>query len=122
MECIEQAKQELKENARPELKRYLDDISEYDNVFIVWPCWWGTYPMALFSQIDRLDFAGKKILPVMTHEGSGLSGFDRKLASACPDSDVLEGLAITGSKAQNDYDKCKEDVINWLNDLNYWNE
>ena len=48
-ECIEQAKQELKRHARPELAAYLDDISGYDHVFVLGPCWWGTYPMAVFS-------------------------------------------------------------------------
>ncbi len=42
-----------------ELKQYLDDISDYDNV--AGPCWWGTYPMAVFSQLERLDFTGKRV-------------------------------------------------------------
>ena len=46
MTCIEEAKDELRKKARPELKRCLSDISEYDNVFVCGPCWWGTFPMA----------------------------------------------------------------------------
>lgn len=56
MTCIEEAKKELHEDARPELKNYLEDISEYENIIVAGPCWWGTYPMAIFSQLDRLDF------------------------------------------------------------------
>ncbi len=66
---------ELREHARPELKKYLDDISDYDHVFVCGPCWWGTYPVAVFTQLERLDFTGKKVMALMTHEGSG---FDRK--------------------------------------------
>ncbi len=67
MTCIEEAKAELRENARPELKKELKDISEYDNIVIAGPCWWGTYPMAVFTQLEKLDFTGKKVFALMTH-------------------------------------------------------
>ena len=54
-ECIDDAKQELNSGARPELKKYLYSIDEYENIFICGPCWWGTYPMAVFTQLERLD-------------------------------------------------------------------
>ena len=46
-----------------ELKKYLSDISQYDNIIVAGPCWWGTYPCAVFSQLERLDFSGKKVFP-----------------------------------------------------------
>ena len=58
-ECIEDAKAELKGNARPELKSYINDISKYKNIVVAGPCWWGTYPMAVFTQIEKLDFSEK---------------------------------------------------------------
>ena len=73
-ECIQEAKAEQREKARPELKAYLDDISEYDTVFIVAPNWWGVYPMAVYSQLERLDFTGTTVHFIVTHEGSGLGG------------------------------------------------
>lgn len=79
MACIEEAKEELKERARPELQEYLEDISDYDHIFICGPCWWGVYPMAIYSLIDRLDFAGKKVMAVVTHEGSGLGNCEKDL-------------------------------------------
>lgn len=51
MVSIEEAKAELRAKARPELKEMLSDISEYDNIFIVGPNWWGIYPMALYTQL-----------------------------------------------------------------------
>ncbi|MBR1731775.1 MAG: NAD(P)H-dependent oxidoreductase, partial [Ruminococcus sp.] len=72
MVCIEEAKAELKEKARPELKEYLDNVDGYDNIFIVAPNWWGVYPMAMYTQLEKLDFSGKKVHYVVTHEGSGL--------------------------------------------------
>ena len=57
--CVEEAKKEWQENARPELKTYLKDIAAYDNIYVCGPCWCGTYPMAVFTQLEKLDFTGK---------------------------------------------------------------
>lgn len=99
--CTEEAKKELKEQNRPELKKYLDDISEYDNVFICGPCRWGTYPMAVFSQIERLDFNGKRVIPLMTHEGSGLGHCERDLKKIIKGANFGKGPAVRGSEAAN---------------------
>ncbi len=98
-DCIEEAKIELREQARPELKKYLTDISAYDHVFVCGPCWWGTYPMAIFSQLEKLDFTGKKVMAVMTHEGSGLANSERDLKSLCKGATFGTGLAVNGSNA-----------------------
>lgn len=98
-ECLEDSKAELRSDVRPELKAYLDDISEYDNIVIAGPCWWGTFPMAIFSLTDRLDFEGKKVFPVMTHEGSGLAGSVAVLKRHCEGAEVGTGLAIRGADA-----------------------
>lgn len=100
-ECIDDAKKELHAKARPELKKYLDDISGYDNIVVAGPCWWGTYPMAIFSQLERLDFTGKKVFPVMTHEGSGLAGSAQALKKECIGATVGEGLEVHGADAAN---------------------
>lgn len=99
MQTTEVAQDELRAKARPELKKYLDDISEYDNIFVCGPCWWGTFPMAVLSQLDRLDFTGKKVFAVMTHEGSGLGGSERTLRDVCKGATIGRGLAIHGADA-----------------------
>ncbi len=108
MECIEQAKTELRENARPELTAYLDGISDYDNIVVAGPCWWGTYPMAIISQLEKLDFTGKKVYPVMTHEGSGLSGAPAALKKYCNGAEVGAGLAIHGADAEASQSKIEK--------------
>ena len=97
--CTEEAQAELRAKARPELKRYLDSIDGYDTVFVCGPCWWGTYPMAVLTQLERLDFTGKNVLPVMTHEGSGLGGSERTLKQSCKGATVGRGLAVHGAEA-----------------------
>lgn len=98
-ECIEEAKQELNTNARPQLEEYLDDISEYENIFILGPCWWGTYPMAMFSQLERLDFNTKKVMALMTHEGSGMGNSERDLHRLCDGAVFGTSMAVHGADA-----------------------
>lgn len=106
--CIERAKHEMCENARPELKKYLTDISQYNTIFVCGPCWWGTYPMAVFSQLERLNWQNKKVMALMTHEGSGLANSERDLKKYCPGATVGKGLAIVGSQVQAQETQIKE--------------
>lgn len=99
MTCTDEAKKELQMDARPVLKQMLTDIDAYENIVVAGPCWWGTYPMAIFTQLDQLDFTGKKVFPVMTHEGSGLAGAPAALRKHCPGAAVGKGLAVHGADA-----------------------
>lgn len=107
--CTEVAKIELREKTRPKLKRYLDSVEDYDNIFICGPCWWGTYPMAVFSFTDRLDWNGKRIIAVMTHEGSGMGSSERDIEKACKGAELVDSLAVSGSQAQSS----KKKVSDW---------
>lgn len=100
-ECVKEASRDLKENLRPELKKALSDISQYDNIFVCGPVWCGTYPMPLFSQLERLDFKGKRVLPVVTHEGSGFGFSERDLKRICKGATFSNGLAIHGAEAKD---------------------
>ena len=97
--CIDEAKKELRGQARPELKKYLDSIADYDNIFVCGPCWWGSFPMAVFTQLEKLDFNGKKVMAVMTHEGSGLGFCERDLKKICKGASFGKGLAVHGADA-----------------------
>ena len=97
MKCTEAAKEELREDARPRLKEYLEDISGYDNIVVAGPCWWGTYPCAIFTQLEMLDFKGKKVFPVMTHEGSGEAKSRNALKSLCTGAKIGKAFAVQGA-------------------------
>ena len=101
MTCIEEAKDELRRKARPELKNYLENLDGYDHVFVCGPCWWGTFPMAVFTQLEKLDWRGKKVMAVMTHEGSGLGGSERDLKKICQGATFGKGFSVTGHDAAN---------------------
>jgi len=98
-QCTIEAKEELYNNARPELVKMLDSVAEYDNIVVAGPCWWGTYPCAVFTQLEALDFSGKKVFPLMTHEGSGIAGAPAALKKYCHGAVVGEGMAMQGADA-----------------------
>ena len=116
-ECTEIAKTEKENNARPEILEPLPNIQDYDTIFLGYPIWWGDLPMLLYTFIEKENFAGKTIIPFCTHEGSGLGGTESFIAKKIPDAKVLQGLAIRGSVAQNEQDKAKSDIENWLKDF-----
>ena len=118
-ELTDVAKKEQNENARPVIKDALPDMSEYDTVFIGAPVWWGDWPMIMYTYFESADLSGKNLIPFSTHEGSGLSGFDKKLSSAVPDANVLTGLAIRGNDCQNDKTGVESKVDEWLSELGY---
>lgn len=113
-ECTDIAQQERNENARPELAESLDNLDDYDVIFIGYPIWWSDMPMAVYTFLESYDFAGKTIVPFCTHEGSGLSSTEESIAAACPDAEILDGLSIRGSMAQNSQEEAAEAVAEWL--------
>ena len=110
------AKQEQNDKARPAYSGELPDIGSYSTIYIGAPVWWGDWPMIMYTVFENNDFSGKTLIPFSTHEGSGLSGFDKKLQSACPDAEVLKGLAVRGNDAQNDQEKVRKSVSSWLSE------
>ena len=120
-ELTDVAKKEQNENARPAYAGEVPDLSQYDTVFIGAPVWWGDWPMIMYTFFEENAEApiGKNLVPFSTHEGSGLSGFDKKLSSAIPGSTVLKGLATRGNDCQNKQDSVKESVNDWIAGLGF---
>ena len=120
-ELTDVAKQEQNDQARPAYAGEAPDLSRYDTVFIGAPVWWGDWPMIMYTFFEEnaQALAGKNLVPFSTHEGSGLSGFDKKLSSAMPGSAVLEGLAVRGSDCQNEQDGVRDSVEGWLAGLGF---
>ncbi len=115
-ELADVAKKEQNEKARPAYAGEIPDLSQYDTIFIGAPVWWGDWPMIMYTffEENREALADKNLVPFSTHEGSGLSGFDKKLSSAIPESIVMKGLAIRGYDCQNQQDSVRNSVNDWL--------
>jgi flavodoxin len=107
------AQDELSGNARPELTGMVVDMDSYEVIYLGYPNWWGTMPMAAFTFLDSYDFSGKTIVPYCTHEGSGLGSSERDIKKHCPTAKVLSGLAIKGGTVG----RADNVVTNWLKKL-----
>ncbi len=107
------AKNELNENVRPVLSNHVNDMDPYNVIFLGYPNWWGTMPMAMFTFLEEYDFSEKTIIPFCTHEGGGLGHSENDIEKLCPQSTILKGLAIYGSRVS----AAKKDLMNWLNKI-----
>jgi flavodoxin len=109
-EVVEQARKELGKGYRPELKTTVENLVQYNTVFIGYPNWCGTIPMPVATFLSKNDFSGKNIVPFCTHEGSALGRSAGSISELCPRSIILDGLAVRGRNVKN----AKEDVLDWL--------
>lgn len=114
-DTVDQGQEEQSEEARPELASHIEDISQYDTVFLGYPNWWGDMPMAVYSFLDEYDLSGKTVIPFVTSGGSRFSGTVSAIESAEPDAEVQEGIALSDSEAVD----AQEDVRAWLTGIGY---
>ena len=109
-ECIAQAQADQNRDARPELKKYPEALNNYSVIYLGFPNYWGTMPMAVFTFLEHFDFSGKLIKPFCTHEGSGLGGSMNDIKKLCPEAQVESGLAIRGGNVG----RSKAEIEKWL--------
>ena len=109
-ECIAQAQEDQRRGARPELKHWPESIDGYDTVYLGYPNYWGTMPMAVFTFLMHFDFSGKTIKPFCTHEGSGLGSSVEDIRKLCPGAKVDKGLAIRGGNVV----QSKKEFETWM--------
>ena len=115
MQLIEVAKQEAHDGELPPMVGRLENVDQYDTVFIGGPVWWGTYPQVMFTFFRDYDLNGKTIIPYTTHEGSGLASCVEDVRSAYPNADVKPGFAIYGHDVRSGRSK----VEKWLKGLGF---
>ena len=109
-DCVQQAVAEFRQNARPALKAYPDSLDGYDVIFVGYPNWCGTMPMAMFTFLEHFDLTGKRILPFCTNEGSGMRRSEGDLKQLCHRAQLEKGLSIHGAEVANAHDR----VAAWL--------
>lgn len=109
---VDLAQEEQDNNIRPEINGQIDNLDQYETIYVGYPNWWGDMPMILYTFFDTYDLSGKTILPFCTSGGSGLSNTVSEIASLEPETTVLDGLHIGDSSL----DHISEDVETWLAD------
>lgn len=108
-ECLERAEQEQNENARPAIANSLENMDEYDVIFLGFPIWYGDTPMIIQTFLEEYDFDGKVIAPFSTSGSSGI-GTAVNSINQLSGADVRDGLSITGGNIEN----AENLVLDWL--------
>lgn len=113
---VDLAAEEQENDVRPVLKSTIENLDQYDTVFVGYPNWWGDMPMILYSFFDEHDFSGKTIVPFNTHGGSGFSNTISTIAQLEPEAVVNEnGFTVS----RNNVQEAAPDIVGWLNELGY---
>ena len=108
--CTEEALRELRQDERPELAATVPALDAYDTVFLGFPNWWGTMPMAVFTWLESVDLTGKTIRPFCTNEGSGMGRSESDLRRLYPSADIKAGLSLHGGSVKS----ADKDIERWL--------
>ena len=111
---VDQAADEQSENARPALSTHIENLENYDTIFVGYPNWWGDMPQPMYSFFEEYDFAGKTIIPFNSHGGSGFSDTISTIEDMQPDAAVVEdGLTIS----RNDVVVSNQEVMEWAKEI-----
>lgn len=111
-DTTDQAKEEQNANSRPELVNHLDDVSQYETIYLGFPNWWGDMPMAVYSFLDEYDFSGANIHVFVLHGGSRASGTVSTIQSLEPDATVSDDPLTL---YWNEIPDAESRVAEWLN-------
>lgn len=117
MQTKEVAKKEQEENARPQLKNHIENIENYDKIFIGYPIWFETMPMAILTFIEENNLEEKDIIPFCTHEGSGITQSEEEIKKLLPNSNILKGIDILGNNVESNINQAN--ILNWLVELGF---
>ena len=102
---VQFAKEEKQKNARPEIIGEVNNIDDYDTVFVGYPNWWAEMPMPVYTFLEKYDLSNKKVYNFCTHEGSG--------------GVHANDFAIYGHTAQKDKEQTEMQVAKWLNNIGF---
>lgn len=113
--CVERAKKEKAEQARPTIVNgKIDNLSQYNTIYLGFPNWCTTLPMPVMTFLEQNDLAGKTIIPFCTHEGDKFGDAERHLSMICQNSNLKPGFATRGSGVKS----FRQDIIAWVNKQN----
>lgn len=108
---VNQAKEEQNEDARPELATHIENVEQYDIIFLGYPNWWGDMPQPLYTFLEEYDFSGKTIIPFNSHGGSGFSNTIEEIKKLQPNATVRDdGLSIS----RNDVAESEQEIADWV--------
>lgn len=112
---VDKADQEQEVNARPELAYQLENIEDYDTIFLGFPIWWADLPMPVYTFLEEYDLSGKTVIPFSTHGGSRFSSTIETITEIESGAEVINnGITIS----RNNVPDSESEVNDWLEELN----
>ena len=115
-DCLDRAADELDDDARPTLKTHVENMTQYDIIFLGMPNWWYSCPRAILSFIDEYDLSGKTIVPFVAHGTGGISGSVRDMKAELPkDCIVLDPIGVYRPHILT----CEPEIEQWLQKLGF---
>lgn len=113
-ELLQVAMDEMRSDARPEIKNPIENFDEYDVIFIGYPIWNADLPPIINTFLEEYNFEGKTVVPFCTHGGSGLAGTPRTIANKLPNSNVItNGFSLS----RNNMESAPSEVESWLQEI-----
>lgn len=117
-ELEEVATEEKRNNAMPEIAAEVENLEQYNTIFLGYPNWYADMPRIIYSFLEQYDLSGKTIVPFVTSGGSGFSNTVQTIAEQEPDAVVVtDGLSISRTAVQD----AEQEIIQWVNELGYSN-
>ena len=114
--CLERANEERDEDARPELVENVENIDQYDTVFLGYPNWWYGVPMALLSFLEENDLSGKQVYLFCSHGTGGLANSVEIITEAVPDAEISDSIFDC---YEEDASSSEEGIRQWVQELGY---
>lgn len=111
--CVDQAKTEIRAGVKPALAEKVKNLDQYDVVFVGTPNWWSTMAPPVLTFLSENDFAGKTVIPFVTHGGGGMARCERDIRKACPKSKFGKGGAFSGGGIR----RSGSAIANWVNEV-----
>lgn len=93
-ECLDVAKAEKNNNARPSIDGRVENMADYDVVFVGYPIWWYDAPMIVLTFLEGNDFSGKTVIPFATSGGSPLETSLDSVRASAAGATIGEGLPV----------------------------
>lgn len=117
--CTEDAKAEKEAGERPAIKGKVENMAQYDVVFVCVPVWWYTAPMPVFTFLEQYNLKGKTVIPFCTAYSGPSSTLD-DIVSATPRSNHLDGICIvTKEMGGKDMEQKHTEIDRWLTEIGF---
>lgn len=104
-----EAEAEIENGERPKITVSVDNVEDYDTIFVGYPIWWDEAPAMIATFLESYDFSGKTIIPFCTSASDSIDNSLHIFDELCPNATITEGLTANDDA----------DITPWLQRLGF---